>query len=71
MSEIAGEEQAIRPVLAEGGEKAERRYVNILRLVDDAEIERRTIHSRKMPLKAAKQFRLRQPSPFIERGAYL
>ena len=71
LSEIAGEEQAIRPVLAEGSEKAERRYVNILRLVDDAEIERRTIRSRKMPLKAAKQFRLRQPSPFIERGAYL
>ena len=67
LSEVAGEEQAVRPTPAEGGEQAQFGDADVLGLVDDAEVERRMRRLGNLRGQPREHGGLRQPPVFRER----
>ena len=67
LSEIPGEEQAVRPVPAQGHQKSQLRDADVLSLVDRAEVERRTRSLCDAHRQPREHAGLRQPPLFGER----
>ena len=66
LAEVSGEEQPVKPRTAQSSQKPQFGHTDVLRLVDDTELERRMGQLRKASFQATEQTRLGQEPALVE-----